>query len=323
MPSGTSCPAMTPWISGDPQDQRHQPRPATDRADLVTIPALPGRRNPGLRLSYRSTCSDGTQAHVLAVIEHATGRTPGPHPYLEPGLSAGLLSDYETHHNQHRPHRFLRGAAPLKALPELADLAHYRVRRHARVAGLIHEYRPAGPMTWTKFSARTGRLGRGGAHGRQFRGHGADVRRVERPQNQGHADRASRDQLRAVPAVTPSRTSQSVPAISSAASRRAARNARPCGNGPPPARQPRRQAIGAARGRAGRTRRLARPAHSQDNGSRAGPPDRHATRTPARPGPGRGRAGWVPDALSRAGYPPIGEHDGCAQDLATGRDGRP
>ena len=141
LPSWTSCPAMTPWISGDPQDQRHQPRPATDRADLVTIPALPGRRNPGLRLSYRSTCSDGTQAHVLAVIEHATGRTPGPHPYLEPGLSAGLLSDYETHHNQHRPHRFLRGAARLKALPEPADLAHYRVRRHARVAGLIHEYR--------------------------------------------------------------------------------------------------------------------------------------------------------------------------------------
>jgi putative transposase len=52
-----------------------------------------------------------------------------------------LLSDYETHHNQHRPHRSLSGAAPLKALPEPADLAHYRVRRHARVAGLIHEYR--------------------------------------------------------------------------------------------------------------------------------------------------------------------------------------
>jgi putative transposase len=52
-----------------------------------------------------------------------------------------LLSDYETHHNQHRPHRSLRGAAPLKALPDPADLAHYCVRRHARVAGLIHEYR--------------------------------------------------------------------------------------------------------------------------------------------------------------------------------------
>ena len=139
-------------------------RPATDRADLVTIPALPGRRNPGLRLSYRLTCSDGTQVHVLAVIEHATGRTPGPHPCLEPGLSAGLLSDYETHHNQHRPHRFLRGAAPLKALPEPADLAHYRVRRHARVAGLIHEYRL---VPW---------------HGRSFRHAGrARARRRARP----------------------------------------------------------------------------------------------------------------------------------------------
>jgi putative transposase len=51
-----------------------------------------------------------------------------------------LLSDYETHHNQHRTHRSLPGATPLKALPEPADLTHYRVRRHARVAGLIHEY---------------------------------------------------------------------------------------------------------------------------------------------------------------------------------------
>ncbi len=102
---------------------------------------------------------------------------------------------------------------------------------------------------------------------------------------------------------------------------RAARSSRPCGNGPPPARQPRCQAVGAARGWAGGTRRLARPAHIQDNGSRAGPPGRRATRTPARPG--RGRAGWVRDALSRAGCPPMGEHDGCAQDLAAGRDGRP
>ena len=37
-------------------------------------------------------------------------------------------------------------------------------------------------------------------------------------QDQGHAGRASRGQLRAVPAVTPSRASQSVPVISGAAS---------------------------------------------------------------------------------------------------------
>jgi hypothetical protein len=30
-----------------------------------------------------------------------------------------ILHDYETHHNQHRPHRSLHGAAPLKPLPSL------------------------------------------------------------------------------------------------------------------------------------------------------------------------------------------------------------
>src|ERR1039458_6802413 len=37
---------------GDPQGQRHRPSPAADRADLVTIPALPGRGDPGLRLLH-------------------------------------------------------------------------------------------------------------------------------------------------------------------------------------------------------------------------------------------------------------------------------
>ena len=52
-----------------------------------------------------------------------------------------ILRDYENHHNQHRPHRFLHGAAPLKPLPEPVDLEQYRVRRQARVGGLINEYR--------------------------------------------------------------------------------------------------------------------------------------------------------------------------------------
>jgi putative transposase len=46
-----------------------------------------------------------------------------------------------THHNQHRPHRFLHAAAPLKPLPGPVDLEQYRVRRQARVGGLINEYR--------------------------------------------------------------------------------------------------------------------------------------------------------------------------------------
>jgi hypothetical protein len=52
-----------------------------------------------------------------------------------------ILRDYETHHNQHRPHRSLHGAAPLKPLPEPADLNLYRVQKHTHVACLINEYR--------------------------------------------------------------------------------------------------------------------------------------------------------------------------------------
>jgi putative transposase len=52
-----------------------------------------------------------------------------------------MLRDYEIHHNQHRPHRSLHGAAPLTPLPEPVDLEQYRVRRHTRVGGLINEYR--------------------------------------------------------------------------------------------------------------------------------------------------------------------------------------
>ena len=52
-----------------------------------------------------------------------------------------ILLQYETHHNQHRPHRSLDSAAPLKPLPEPVDLEQYRVRRHARVSGMINEYR--------------------------------------------------------------------------------------------------------------------------------------------------------------------------------------
>ncbi len=52
-----------------------------------------------------------------------------------------ILRDYETHHNQHRPHRSLSDAVPLKPLPEPVDLDLYRVRRQARAGGLINEYR--------------------------------------------------------------------------------------------------------------------------------------------------------------------------------------
>ena len=52
-----------------------------------------------------------------------------------------ILCQYETHHNQHRPHRYLNSAAPLKPLPEPVDLERYHVRRHARISGMTGEYR--------------------------------------------------------------------------------------------------------------------------------------------------------------------------------------
>lgn len=52
-----------------------------------------------------------------------------------------VLRQYQAHHNQHRPHRSLHGAAPLKPLPEPVDLGQYRIRRQAQVGGLINEYR--------------------------------------------------------------------------------------------------------------------------------------------------------------------------------------
>jgi putative transposase len=51
-----------------------------------------------------------------------------------------ILGQYETHHNQHRPHRSLHAAAPLKPLPEPVDLDQYRVQKQAHVGGMINEY---------------------------------------------------------------------------------------------------------------------------------------------------------------------------------------
>ena len=52
-----------------------------------------------------------------------------------------ILRAYEIHHNQHRPHRSLDAAAPLKPLPEPVDLDRYRVRRQTHTGCLINEYR--------------------------------------------------------------------------------------------------------------------------------------------------------------------------------------
>jgi len=44
-----------------------------------------------------------------------------------------LARQYETHHNQHRPHRSPNAAAPLKPLPEPVDPDQYHVRRPTHV----------------------------------------------------------------------------------------------------------------------------------------------------------------------------------------------
>ena len=52
-----------------------------------------------------------------------------------------ILRAYETHHDQHRPHRSLDSAAQLKPLPDPVILSSARVRRHPRVGGMVNEYR--------------------------------------------------------------------------------------------------------------------------------------------------------------------------------------
>jgi putative transposase len=51
-----------------------------------------------------------------------------------------VLAEYVGHFNDHRPHRALHQAAPLRALPPPASPAQPRLRRRDRLGGLIHEY---------------------------------------------------------------------------------------------------------------------------------------------------------------------------------------
>src|SRR6266536_2173210 len=57
---------------GDPQGQRHRPRPAADRVDLVAILALPGRRGPGRRRHPDRALQRG-DARMNAIAERWIG----------------------------------------------------------------------------------------------------------------------------------------------------------------------------------------------------------------------------------------------------------
>jgi putative transposase len=57
------------------------------------------------------------------------------------------LCEYETFYNEHRPHRALCTAAPLRPLPrpitELGRLGRLDIRRRDRLGGVLHEYQHA------------------------------------------------------------------------------------------------------------------------------------------------------------------------------------
>jgi transposase InsO family protein len=57
------------------------------------------------------------------------------------------LHEYETFYNQHRPHRALHAAAPLRPLPqpitEQAELDHLDIQRRDRLRGILREYQRA------------------------------------------------------------------------------------------------------------------------------------------------------------------------------------
>jgi transposase InsO family protein len=54
--------------------------------------------------------------------------------------AARVLSQYEGHYNDHRPHRGLGQAAPLRPLRRRATTEVHNVRRRDRLDGLLHEY---------------------------------------------------------------------------------------------------------------------------------------------------------------------------------------
>ena len=94
-------------------------QPVDLRQPLLDIRRLDGFAQPGLGLQSQG----------------AVTRRQFPHPRQ-------ILHAHEFHHNTHRPHMSLSGAAPLKPLPpDLIDLDAFRVRRIRRAGGVINEYR--------------------------------------------------------------------------------------------------------------------------------------------------------------------------------------
>jgi hypothetical protein len=54
-----------------------------------------------------------------------------------------VLRQYEHHYNDHRPHRTLGQAAPLRPLPHPTRTEIHSVQRRDRLGGLLREYQQA------------------------------------------------------------------------------------------------------------------------------------------------------------------------------------
>jgi transposase InsO family protein len=54
--------------------------------------------------------------------------------------AAVVLAEYERHYNEHRPHRSIGQAAPLRPLPDPHRSRPIRVCRRNRLGGLLHDY---------------------------------------------------------------------------------------------------------------------------------------------------------------------------------------
>jgi putative transposase len=57
--------------------------------------------------------------------------------------AAAVLRQYEHHYNDHRPHRTLGQAAPLRPLPHDTTTEIHNVQRRDRLGGLLREYQQA------------------------------------------------------------------------------------------------------------------------------------------------------------------------------------
>jgi len=125
---------------GDPQGQRHRPRAAADRADLVAIPALPGRGDPGVRLLHRRSA----RRHPGPRPDRDRARDPAdPHPRSHAASNRGLdrPAGPQPDHGPRRPGRARQVHDP-RPWPQLHDRVRNVLLRRCVVACGKHFGRP-------------------------------------------------------------------------------------------------------------------------------------------------------------------------------------